>query len=238
VTDAEWLACRNPFELLAQLPPERRVRQRYLLACACWRSIPLFLTDPALRSAVESLEAAADSGRELGGWDDVLPLWEVGVRLSEQVWNPFGPGYRPVWEPETSRLAAVLILETALLTDSDDPRHESEADDLADHAANRGPAVLAAWEGQSDRQGSLLRDIFGNPFRPVRVDPSAPWLRDRAVQTVARAIYDEHEFGQLPFLADLLEEAGCDCDELLGHLRAPAEHARGCWALDLVTGRE
>jgi hypothetical protein len=39
-------------------------------------------------------------------------------------------------------------------------------------------------------------------------------------------------------LADALEEAGCDNEELLSHCREPGEHVRGCWALDLLLGKE
>jgi hypothetical protein len=38
-------------------------------------------------------------------------------------------------------------------------------------------------------------------------------------------------------LADALEEAGCTDADILGHLRAAAPHARGCWAVDLLLGR-
>jgi hypothetical protein len=43
----------------------------------------------------------------------------------------------------------------------------------------------------------------------------------------------------MPILADALQDAGCDADALLNHLRDPhATHVRGCWALDLVHGKE
>jgi hypothetical protein len=38
-------------------------------------------------------------------------------------------------------------------------------------------------------------------------------------------------------LADALEEAGADA-ELVEHLRGPGLHLRGCWAVDLILGRE
>src|SRR5947209_5861173 len=84
-------------------------------------------------------------------------------------------------------------------------------------------------------QAALLRDIFGNPFRPVAVEPS--WLTPPVVG-LAKAIYDGRLFGDLPVLADALEEAGCGDRELLGHCRGVGPHALGCWALDLFTGRE
>jgi hypothetical protein len=36
---------------------------------------------------------------------------------------------------------------------------------------------------------------------------------------------------------DALERAGCTDAELLGHLRGPGPHVRGCWAVDLVLGK-
>ena len=86
-------------------------------------------------------------------------------------------------------------------------------------------------------QADLFRDIFGNPFRPVALDPA--WLHWNAgtVRKMAQAIYDDRAFDRLPILADALEEAGCTDAQLLGHLRGPGPHARGCWALDAVRGR-
>jgi hypothetical protein len=45
------------------------------------------------------------------------------------------------------------------------------------------------------------------------------------------------QFAERPVLADALQDAGCDDEGLLGRLRAPGPHARGCWCLDLLTGR-
>lgn len=42
----------------------------------------------------------------------------------------------------------------------------------------------------------------------------------------------------LSVLADALEDAGCDCGELLGHLRSPGPHVRGCWAVDLLLQKQ
>jgi hypothetical protein len=59
------------------------------------------------------------------------------------------------------------------------------------------------------------------------------------VLLLARGIYEERAFDRMPILADALQDAGCASDDLLGHLRDPhATHVRGCWALDLVLGKE
>jgi hypothetical protein len=114
------------------------------------------------------------------------------------------------------------------------------------HKQARGAAGEGAGNLQWIRTGQnqtrlmcrWLRDLFGNPFRPVSVDPR--WLRgnDAAVVKVAQGIYEECAFDRLPILADALEDAGCDQADLLGHLRGPGPHVRGCWAVDLLLGKE
>jgi hypothetical protein len=82
----------------------------------------------------------------------------------------------------------------------------------------------------------LLRDVFGNPFHPVAVQPA--WL-SRDVRAVAEAAYRERRLPagtlvpeQLSILADALEDAGCTEARLLDHLREPGPHVRGCWPID------
>jgi hypothetical protein len=83
-------------------------------------------------------------------------------------------------------------------------------------------------------QASLLRDIFGNPFRPVAVDPA--WLSSAVIE-LASAIHGSRTFDELPILADALLDAGCDDEELLDHCRNKGQHVIGCWAVDLILGR-
>jgi hypothetical protein len=80
----------------------------------------------------------------------------------------------------------------------------------------------------------LVRDLFGNPFRPVVCDPS--WRTSAAVG-LAQAMYETCDFAAMPVLADALEEAGCDSADVLAHCRGPGPHVRGCWVVDLVLGK-
>ena len=80
----------------------------------------------------------------------------------------------------------------------------------------------------------LLREIFGNPFRPVALDPR--WLTSDAV-ALARGVYADGAFDRLPILADALQDAGCDNPNILDHLRGDRGHVRGCWALDLILAK-
>src|SRR5262249_7945925 len=100
--------------------------------------------------------------------------------------------------------------------------------------------VAFPWHDQPGRlavefQPPLLRDIFGDLFRPVAVDPS--WLTP-TVTTLAQTVYDDRAFERLPILPDALEEAGCDNADIVNHCRRPGPHVRGCWVVDLLLGRQ
>jgi hypothetical protein len=80
----------------------------------------------------------------------------------------------------------------------------------------------------------VLRDLFGNPFRPVTFSPS--WRTSSAL-ALAATMYDSHDFTPMPVLADALEEAGCDDAGILSHCREQGTHVRGCWVVDLILGK-
>jgi hypothetical protein len=109
----------------------------------------------------------------------------------------------------------------------------------AAQASNEDPPGVGFPQlSDSKLQVNLLHEILGNPLRPVCLD--AAWLawNDGTVRRLAAAIYDQRRFGDLPVLADALEEAGCDNDAVLTHCREQeAIHVRGCWLLDLLMER-
>jgi hypothetical protein len=94
----------------------------------------------------------------------------------------------------------------------------------------------------------ILRDVLGNPFRPLPPkrgkrrwgEERRRWLdaNKGVARKLAEAIYAEGRFSDSPILADALEEAGCTKTDLLSHLRGSGPHVRGCWAIDLVLGKE
>ncbi|MBN9521119.1 hypothetical protein J0H58_21800 [bacterium] len=79
-----------------------------------------------------------------------------------------------------------------------------------------------------------MRDIFGNPFRPVAFDHS--WRTEAAV-ALARGMYESRDFAAMPVLADALDDAGCGHPDVLAHCRGAGPHVRGCWVADLVLGK-
>jgi hypothetical protein len=98
------------------------------------------------------------------------------------------------------------------------------------------------WDGVP--RAALVRCVFGNPFRPPRVEPS--WLSwgGGTIAHLAQAAYEQRAMpsglldpARLAVLADALEESGCTDAALLAHLRGPGPHVRGCAAVELLLGR-
>ena len=84
-------------------------------------------------------------------------------------------------------------------------------------------------------QAQILRDIIGNPFRRLAINRQCV---TRTVAATARSIYDDRRFDRLPDLADALEAAGCETQDILSHCRSEGPHVRGCWAVDIVLANE
>ena len=113
----------------------------------------------------------------------------------------------------------------------------------------RDGAQTLAWYMVRDHPAGcdLVREIAGNPFRPWKSIPEAMGgglvqpdgatvFPSAAAHAIAAGVAADQAFDRLPVLADALEDAGCDSEPLLTHLRGPGPHVRGCWALDAVLG--
>jgi hypothetical protein len=181
-------------------------RKRALWLCGCFRNVWGLLRSVD-RCVVDALEGLADgrTGYELPS--ALREANEAGLSHGAAVW------------PEN----LLGILE----------RSSSYPQPFVDLvASSRG--LRAREEGPGDTRTPLLRCLVGNPFRPVPLDPA--WLawQGGVIPRMAEQLYEERRFGDLPVLADALEEAGCDQPDVLGHLRGGGPHACGCWVLDLL----
>jgi hypothetical protein len=105
-------------------------------------------------------------------------------------------------------------------------------------AAGVAEALVGLRPDEPVHQAHLLRCIFGNPFRSLP-PLSTYWfvMGGGTVWSLAEQIYTGGAFDQVGILGDALEEAGCTRADLLDHCRAPGEHSRGCWAVDLLLGK-
>jgi hypothetical protein len=220
MTEREWLAAINisirPREFaLAHLSE----RQRRLFASACCRRIWDLLTEDALRKGVETAELLAD-GR-------LRPTARPGLR--KRVNRLAGGGHVGEFAACAVRWAIDRNPHFPLCS----AQYASEARAFATIGSFQPRRYSKAVSAEQRQQIDLLRDILGNPFRPVAIAPA--WLTP-AVVGVARGVYDERSFDHLPILADALQDAGCDNEQVLGHCQSAGPHVRGCWVVDLLLG--
>jgi hypothetical protein len=114
------------------------------------------------------------------------------------------------------------------------------AAEVARHAADpawdaRTAARAVVWKKGATRYAlsNHLRDIF-NPFRDAPFDPA--WLTS-TVLAMAGYAHDSGDFSALPILADALQDAGCEDEEVLTHCRGDTIHIRGCRVIDALLGK-
>ena len=198
--------------------PESAYRKLRLFACGCCRRVWTQLSQRN-RSAVELAERFVDGqalARELKARQRILQGNAHAVRAVHHV------------------CATNQELVTAVKLVTDYARLVAAKAALKPGQTDLNPGC---WV-EEPYQAGLLREIVGNPFRPVALDPV--WLRwnDATVSAWPQRIYDERRFADLPILADALEEAGCTNADILDHCRGPGPHVRGCWVVDLVLGKE
>jgi hypothetical protein len=209
--EAEWLGCDNP-ALLVQWEDQRLTdRKRRLFAVACCRWVWEQLTDARSREAVELAERFAD-----------------GKACAEELGRAHGKAFLASLEGGRGSPEDVLMPPLTAVLERLHPR--SMVGEMMQRTAGRRSAEWAAV-------AALFRDVVGNPFRPVRLNPG--WLawEGGTVRKLAEAIYEEKAFERMPVLGDALEEAGCAEGSVLDHCRSPGPHARGCWVVDLLLGK-
>jgi hypothetical protein len=260
MTEAEWQSCTDVKRMLdwlagknksrkeswfsvwrgqasASPAPTVRVSDRKLrlFACACCETIWDLLSDDRSRHALETAEQFAD------GKADVQELYQA-QEAAESAWatlhhDDFLPDVlQPSLRPNRALAwAARAAVET---TEEDGYLAAIRVAEAVARTAEEVAAWDAPWAARVWGRASLVRDIFGNPFRTVSIDPA--WLTriDGTVAKLAQVVYEQRRFEDLPILADALMDAGCADDFILNHCRQPGTHVRGCWLVDLLLAKE
>jgi hypothetical protein len=218
-----WERCTDPRALVEAVPgcfpdapglPKSRQRQFWLCACAAGRLCTESfkgLAGPVFDALMLFADGRATGAELLAARDrhlanDPADPWR---RYSE--WSPYPYPFDddrerptcPFWHRGGPQGFAQSIIGLAL--------HERRG-----VPANAPHGFTGPSPEEFDRRSAvakaeliaLVRDIFGNPYRVVRIDPS--WLswRDGVVLNLSRAIYESRAFERLPLLADSLQEAG------------------------------
>jgi hypothetical protein len=214
MTEAEWLASANPRELLKSLGKRVSRRKARLFAVACCRRAWRMLTDSRTRHVLELTEQFADG---LVTKKQLAPAHQEATAAinGNRGWFTL---------PEHAALGVFCAASTSRDV-------VGGAIDAAQYVA----FALGELPSASHVHADLVRDIFGNPFRPAVF--SSAWCTDTAV-ALARQMYESRDFSAMPILSDALQDARCDNCDILDHCRGPGPHVRGCWVVDFVLGKE
>ncbi|MDY3557355.1 hypothetical protein R5W24_006544 [Gemmata sp. JC717] len=234
MTEAEWLACEDPDRLLEFLKGRASQRKLRLFFVSCCERVERFFVDARSRTALACARRYADGLANVRELDEACSeakgAWEIAVQKAGFA-RP-----RPGWigaiiapDPATSAAQAVQRAAERVL----DTVHASASDAAARAAELEGGPEAGASEQAA--QCALARDIFRTSFRPIPFVQT--WRTDTAL-LLAKQMYGTREFSAMPILADALQDAGCDNEDILGHCRGLGPHVRGCWVVDLVLGKE
>jgi hypothetical protein len=223
MTEVEWLACKDPKMLWGHCDREATERKKMLLRVAfCRHTLTVTNQTEQYEFELSVLEGCADGLLEHAVLDRVFN------RLS---W-PAREARRP--NPTFDDSPALFMEETMIAATAPGALATESTLALA-----QGAIEAAGFAGAPVRQPfvAFIRDVFGNPFHK-RPKFDKRWRTD-TVLALVRTMYDSREFSAMPILADAIQDAGCDNDDILDHCRdATATHVRGCWVVDLVLGKE
>jgi hypothetical protein len=252
MTEAEWLACDFTDPMLVFIQEEASQRKLRLFACACCRRIWQLLTDEQSQKTIEIAERFADGEATIELLRTAHAAVENASRIAWQnvqtVKLPNEAAYQ-VTKQDYLAFDMPALAEVVSTEQFDDVSASDSMDSIAGvimHSAISAQlwgtaagdtAAENAFDAEAPKQAHLFRCVFGNPFRPITLNPA--WLawNDDTVRRIAQAIYDDHAFDRMPILADALEDAGCDNTDMLNHCRQPGVHVRGCWVVDLLLGK-
>jgi hypothetical protein len=189
-----------------------------------WRAYVTEAAADAVESVCELIRLCRTPGQKLA--DALAPLGgRANPNLPPFVLEREGPSRRPRLGTPQQRLLDCLVGDLRGLSGA-----IAEAE--VGLTSERYNAVIDA---ESRAEQPLLHDIFGNPFRPVAMDPA--W-RTEAALALARQMYESRDFSPMPILADALQDVGCEDGAILSHCRVGGPHVRGCWVADLIIGKQ
>jgi hypothetical protein len=233
VTEAEWNACTEPQKMLEWLrfTGEAAQRKRRLFAVACCRHIWPLVPPRRCRKAVEVAEGHADGVASEGA---LLEACEFAIKARHK--------HRQTTQGFGAEAAAHAAWCWALFSLTPG---QLAAERTADSVAALVEATRQGTQQEKEWQAGILRDIFGNPFRPLPpIAPSLLTKNDGLISKLAQAAYNHRDLpsgaldgARLAVLADALDEASCTDPEVLAHFRSPGPHVRGCFALDAILGK-
>ena len=158
MTEAEWLGCDDPLEMLHCLRGRGPVsdRKERLFACMCRRVWDL-LVDDRSREAVEVAERYADGSANR---DDLIVVQRKADAAYQRARKQHGPA--------AFRLCCAAHMALQATSTAKKVRFDPRENEFLRGAKERKEKT------ERKARSDLIRDFIGNPFHPVTIDPA--WL--------------------------------------------------------------
>jgi hypothetical protein len=246
---SEWLAYDVPTGMLEVLRSTASERKLRLFAIACCHRILHLIPDKRSKRAIELAEIVADEKVEVEillqtarNAGDVTPMaWKMlqgnNLKANLAAARVITPFFTVELAKQIAQMEAEVLGEEAadLVSDVSAILPFDETDEEEYRQWVQEDAQRTTENNQEILQAVLLRDIFGNPYLPIALEPD--WLTSTVV-ALAAGIYQNRAFDRMPILADAFQDAGCEHEDILNHCRGDGPHVRGCWLVDLILGKE
>ena len=251
MTIEEWWSCTDPTSMLSWNQPGYALTDRRLRLLVCeWCRISGLDDIEASRNALEVSERYADGsagpGELLSARMALYRIIQAQLRTNNRVFEALEAVYAAAGRQRVTLGRAIYSLPRVSRADA----NRKAAQALRDMVNIPRPQQVESEQGVvTTLVSSVLRFLSGHPGHPKPQTEETPplepchiamendWFTSTAV-AIARGAYQDRAFDRLPILADALQDAGCDNDDILTHLRdTTTPHVRGCWALDLVLGK-
>lgn len=147
MTEQEWLSCDMPKTMLQCRQLKGSARKKRLFAVACGRRVAHLLPTQKCQEALQVAESFADGHLDRARLQEIIKANDADAKAGGySVFHFFLPR-------EVARLSEY---HAALYT------------------AFFAAGLLADGNAEERIQAELFRDVFGNPFRPITLDPA--WL--------------------------------------------------------------
>jgi hypothetical protein len=238
MTEHTWLTGTQPLPMLEYLRGRASDRKLRLFAVAYWHRRACFWNDDLCLPLVEEITRYADgqaNGRHL--WAARAALEGIVTSLPQIAADHAAHDLARIARAATEAKpcdAAEAVIRQAPWTSVRPPAARSGPGWIAGfrnvmESASQMASGLALRGPEHGVQADLLRHIFGNPFQ---APPPAP-RESLTITRLAEAVYQGEDAAFA--LRDALAEAAFL--ELADHFRE-GYHPKGCWALDLVLGKQ
>jgi hypothetical protein len=218
--EQEWRGSTDPRPMLEFLNEKATDRKLWLFAYACWWHATDDLTAKGrhLRQSIQTIGRFAEGS---------VSCQDLGAALNQLEPDLCPPDCPRNLLPEIGHVAWLARVKAGY---SPPATVEPSWNPVKLAVRMFGKTVALFSKSEEKVHANLLRHIMGNPFKPYPAPASSP----SSVVQLAESLYAGTDCAFA--LHDALLDAGHA--ELAEHFRQEQWHPKGCWAIDVILGKD